>query len=225
MTTRIDLISMIENTISNSEMFRDSEILKNRKFNLEAFKPKIESLLESLISYTIQYRNLTKSGCNFEASHQTQQFFDSIKIIREDAKKFEYNANYLKSADTEMTRITANLKLEWANFINSEIGAIESILKVTKNFIGPDDKTKLDSLLDIVNSSGIATDAQIGAMNEFKVKGQSCIKQMNLSVPVYEFLKTLSSFGYVTLDNLNEDTIKWLRDSGYSTKFRIVTNK
>lgn len=225
MATNIDLISMIEKTISNSKIFHDSEILKNRKFNLENFKPKIESLSNDLVLYTIQYRSLTKRGCNIETSPQIQHFFDNVKTTRDEVKKYEYNTNYLKSANSEMMRLNAELKLDWVNFINKEIGAFESVINVTKNFIRPDTKTKLDSLLVIIYSNGIATDAQIKAITEFKENGNECINQMNLSVSILEFLKTLSHFGYVTLDVLNEDTLKWLRDSGYSTKFRIIANK
>lgn len=214
------LIARIEEITASGESYKNSNVHKNRKDEIEkSFLPtyrEASNKFNSIINSYIALSRIRIFSVDFEPIKEAINRL-KFKMAHDDYDKML--ANTLKK---ELDKIDAELLRNWKAYITERTSAIAGVLEtLDKLIIDTPEKRILDSKKSIFFSSSIGSNMAITAIDDYVTIYNDLMGKLNLKESVLTFLKLLTSGRSVTLNDMNEEVYEWIKNSGFAGKISI----
>lgn len=214
------LIKRISYVKTAGESYKNSNVLKNRKQEIEAFLipfNEVENKFKTVLNASV---SLTKI-CP-EVNINFSQIKSSLLLIRNKVNRDEYDKALLISIKRELDVKNNELSSKWKEYIAKKTSAIDGVLDTLKELIADTaERQTLTNKRNIFIMSSIGSAAALKAIDEYVSTYEILMNKLNLKDSVFDFLKLLTSGHPVSLKDMSPDVYKWIIASGFAGKINI----
>lgn len=220
MTTTNTLTKRIDSVKAAGKLFKDSNMLKDRKREIENFLPSINDLYKKFNSVESAYKAL-KPVCQ-DLDVDFKMVHDSFTHLKEKIDQDNYDKVYVNNLNNYLEKIYSQLNQRWKNYISSKISSIDGVLDTLGNLIdNTPEKIQLQKNKSTINLPGIGNPNVINAIDDYISTYNKLVDKLKLEENIMDFLKLLASGKRVTFDDIDDDVYKWIREHNFSKKITI----
>lgn len=214
------LISSIERVRIAGASFKDANIYKNRKDEIEeSFLPGYSEMSSQLKKVLASYIALSKI-CPITADFGP--ILDQIVQLTDKVRQDEYNKAPMMSIKKDLYKIENDMRTKWMEYIELRTASTTGVLETLKDLIADKpEKNKLDSLKSSFMSSSIGSSAAINAIDEYKTIYDKLMSELDLKDCILVFLKKFTSSHTITLEDMDEEVYIWIKQYGFASKINL----
>lgn len=218
------LIKRIQEVKSEGESFKDSNLHKNKKEEIEqVFLPSFDAMSTRFDEVIGAYNNLIVIQEIKGVSIEIELLKQSIVALKDKIIKDQYDKlsvlNLKKTLDANYT-ILADL---WAKYINDKTSArSEMISTLDKLIAGMPEKATLQMKKTIFSSAKIGAPNAVKAIDEYIETYNSLMTKLNLKENILDFLIKLSSGAQVTISDMDSEVYEWIKKSEFANKITLI---
>lgn len=218
------LIARIEEITAAGESYKNSNVYKNRKDEIEkGFLPtyrEMNSKFNSVFSSFLALSLICDVSVDFEPVK------DAISRLKNKVIHDDYDRMLVTSIKKELDKIDVELIKNWKAYISDRTSSIAGVLETLDKIIADTpEKQTLDSKKSIFLNCSIGSPIAIIAINDYVTTYYSLMEKLNLKDSVLTFLKLLTSGRVVTLIYMNQEVFDWLKSSGFAGKINLGIGK
>lgn len=214
------LIERINSIKTAGESFKNSNLLKSRKQEIEAFLIPFNETESKLENISNSFQNLAEINPDINVSFS--QIKDSLLLIKNKVNRDEFDRVLLNSIKRELDLISNDLLKRWKEYIAEKTSAIDGVLETLKDLITDTaERQTLTNKRNIFIMSSIGSAAALKAIDEYISTYEVLMSKLNLKDSVLEFLRLLTSGGPVSLRDMSPDVYEWIIASGFAGKINI----
>ena len=203
MATTNTLISRIQEVKTAGESYKNANILKDKKLEIENF----------LIIFNEVYQKFNCIQCTYLAIKDicdVQVDFESIKssilLMKDKVNHSNYDKAVSNTLKRDLDRMNINLERSWKSYISNKTAAIDGVLDTLGNLISDmEEKQVLESKKGIFSTARAGSPAALKAIEDYEVTYNSLMDKLKLKDDVLAFIKLLTSGKPVTLKDLNDE--------------------
>ncbi len=217
------LIDDINYSIKQGNKYLNSKVAKENVSDLERIQIDLSPIIVNVMKLYAQ-RNVYEK---FEDLDE-----DNIKSIR------AYLASIRKDIDMDKTDTIINNMVQlqnrileekkyltqiWRNYKNERISSYANLIKALTNII--DDGKLLDELGTLktnIDKAEVGNDKEIDLVAEYVNKSKALIKTLSLDEETEEFVVNITSGEDVSLADVKESTMNWLKDHKLLARIKLV---
>lgn len=217
------LISRIDEVKAAGASFKNSNILKDRKKEIENFCIPFNEVREKLNELEKIYIS-TKPYCNIPVE------LDPIRTmliqLQEKVCNNDYEKNHVYKLKREIDKINSLIERSWKDYIAEQTSGIDAIISsLDKLIYDMPEKQILSENKVIFSTSFPGSDAARNAIQKYINTAHDLLSKLNLKDEVIEFIKILASQKNVTLRDLKPEVYNWMFENGFSDKIRLEFRK
>lgn len=214
------LITRINEVKYAGESYKNANMLRDKKKEIENFLENYNKLRERIISTTNIFKDLNENEINTDVDFSNIK--NSLITLKAKIENDEYDKNIVNMSKSELERINKDLSEAWRTYILGKTSSIDGVIASLGDLISEmPERTKLSDKKLIFNGNKAGISKSIKAIDEYIMIYNELVDKLNLSEDVLRFLKLLTSAQKVTLDNLSIDIFEWLKKSGFSDKITL----
>lgn len=226
MKTTNTLISRIKEVTSAGEAYKNSNLLKNRKDEIErSFAPVYTRMNTKFNDVFNCYNNLAKI-CILTIDFMPIK--ENIKSVKVKILNDDFDKILAASISRDIDKIEAELLRVWRSYISRKTASITGVLEtLDKLIVGTPEKEKLDRAKSIFEDADIGSQLAVRTLEEYISTYNVLISKLNLNDSILVFLKLLASGKTVTLNDMSRETYDWIKTSGFDKKISlsVILNK
>lgn len=218
------LIARIEEITAAGESYKNSNVYKNRKDEIEkSFLPTyrdMNSKFNSVFNSFLALSTICDISVDFEPIK------DAISRLKNKVVHDDYDKMLVNSLKRELDKIDAELMRNWKAYISDRTSSIAGVLETLDKIIADTPEKKiLDSKKSIFSNGSIGSTIAITAINDYVTTYNGLMDKLSLKDSVLTFIKLLTSGRVVTLIDMNQDVFDWLKNSGFAGKINLGIGK
>lgn len=214
------LITRIEEITAAGESYKNSNVYKNRKDEIEkSFLPTYREMNSKFSNVFNSFLALSKI-CDISADFEPIK--DAISRLKNKVAHDDYDKMLVNSLKRELDKIDSELMKNWKSYIAERTSSIAGVLETLDKLIAdtPEKKT-LDSKRSIFSNGSIGSSMAITAIDDYVTTYNGLMDKLSLKDSVLTFLKLLTSGRSVTLNDMNEEVYDWIKNSGFAGKINL----
>lgn len=218
------LIDRINEVKIAGESFKNSNILKSKKMEIEKFRIPFDEvcqkvkILETIYTAitTIPNINIVNIRVNFESIRT------SLIQLKRKVKLDEYDKDHVNTLKKEIEKTNNEIIRSWKDYIVDRTSAIDSVLISLNELISDmPEKQILSSKKMLFSTSSPGNPNAVEAIESYLNTANALLSKLNLKDSVVEFIKLLTSQKVVTLTDLNSEIYEWITANGFANKIKL----
>jgi len=214
------LINRINAIRKAGESYNNTNILKNRKAEIEnyynPFNALVQKYYETYETYTALKVIIPTMFIDLSV---TKNNYDQMKkqIIND-----TYDRNLIATINRDLERIKNDLQKEWKGYISKRVSSIRGVIETLGNLISEmPEKQSMSRYENAFNISKIGSKPAVEAIDNYVDTYSVLMGKLNLSESVLNFLRQLTSSKTISLNDMNSEVYEWLKVSGFATKIKL----
>ena len=214
------LINRINAIRKAGESYNNTNILKNRKAEIEnyynPFNALVQKYYETYETYTALKVIIPTMFIDLSV---TKNNYDQMKkqIIND-----TYDRNLIATINRDLERIKNDLQKEWKGYISKRVSSIRGVIETLGNLISEmPEKQSMSRYENAFNISKIGSKPAVEAIDNYVDTYSVLMGKLNLSESVLNFLRQLTSSKTISLNDMNSEVYEWLKVSGFTTKIKL----
>lgn len=214
------LIRQINYVTEAGESYKNSNILKNKKTEIESFLPTFKDLMQrthELNSSYVALKNIVH-----EVNVNFSLIINNCEQLKNKAQHDEYDKPLVTATKKEVDRIYNELQKVWKAYINDRTSSIDVVLDTLGTLLSDMPEIQMmQNKKKVFIFAKIGSSAAVEAINEYEIMYESLMGKLNLSEDVLSFLKLLTSGKAVTLNDMSANVYEWIKSSGFAGKINL----
>lgn len=187
---------------------------------------KIEKTFKAIVTNTFdnvgQIHKATKL-CEFKPSSKIIMICKNLLTDLEQCLQGSISEERNSTLASKQKQLEENLKAEWNDFYQERTKVIVNLLNTVKELVP--DRSKADAALIRIRNgaNSLQNERTMELFIEGLKAGEQIINDMRLLEPQKRFLEKVSN-GTATINDLNEDVLKWINEKELGGKLGICFN-
>lgn len=213
------LINRINEVKTAGESYKNSNILKSRKLEIENFRIPFNEVCQKFITLETTYTAI-KTICDFSMDFESLR--TSLAQLIGKVNHDEYDKFHVNTLKKEIDKINNEIVRTWKVYIANRTSAIDGVLLSLDRLISDmPEKQTLSNKKMLFNGSSPGSTTAICAIEDYVNTAKALLSKLNLKDCVVEFIKLFTSQGLVTLNELNIEVFEWLKTNGFADKIML----
>lgn len=219
------LIERIENVKIAGQSYKDSNLYKNRKDEIEkVFLPTFDTVFSLFKEVMTAYNNLKKIE-GVDVSLEINVISNLVSTVKDKVMKDEYDKAALLLLQKTLNNSYQMLSKAWSEYIIEKTNAMTEILVALDRLIsGLPEKQMLQTKKNTFSSAKIGSQTALTAIEEYTKIYNELMNILNLKPEILEFLKKLSSSSSVSIADMSDDVYNWIKTSDFANKIVLKIN-
>ena len=214
------LINRINTIQSHGELYKNANILRDKKKEIESFLVSYEELYKKSKDIKFSYDNLSKI-CT-DLSIDVSFIRNNLMSLQLKVEKNEFDKGAVAFLKREIDKVNNELLKSWNQYILVKTSSIDGVISSLGNLIYENgEKDKLEIQKNIFLSSMIGSPRAVKAIDEYIEVYNVLMEKLDLSDTILLFLKLLTAGKPVTLNDMSLEVYNWIKASGFAGKINI----
>lgn len=219
METRNKVIDNIAKVKLLGSLFKDQQALANQQLTIDSYLPRLELVEKKVIELKQvihNYEETTKKKVDVEVLD------NHIKNLKEDNRIKRYDINQLNSFELSIKNVNNQLALDWRKVIDEKLNSYLAIFNDFSTLLSEKDKGVLGTFKQQMQISSPFSSKDLQLLEEYASELKHLLESFELGDIGMKFLKQLTKNGFIEFNNLDQDTINWIKSSKLASKIRVT---
>lgn len=220
MTITNTLINNINDVRISGESYKNRNILKDRKNEIENFLVPFSDVCQQFETMQRNYYSIKKT-CKVEINLSTIRTL--IIQLQSKVKVNDYTKYQVRTLKIEIENINNDLIRSWGNYISEKTSPIDTVIETLGTLISDLEEKKQMQYKKYAYMKALpGSQEAINAIDDYVKLYESLMNKLQLKESVLIFIKLLTSQKPVTLSDMSDEVYDWIKTSGFAGKINIV---